>query len=180
MKSLLPAILFLLILFTFNTKAQKPSLPIDEKTRKPVYTEVVQVAGVSQAELYKRLLNWFKTYFPNPASVIKEQDSTAGKISGQHGLYIFKDIEGQQFKSGQVRYTIEIMVKDGRFKYSIYDIFKLQSPKIYIEEWLDESAADKDANFGYLNQVDKHIKEVIARLKEAMQKPVDEKKGEDW
>jgi len=157
------------------------ALPLDAKTGKTVYTEVVQVSGASQKELYARALNWFKTYFPNPASVLKEQDTINGKITGQHGMYIFKTLEnGDRFKSGQVKYTIEVQVKEGRYKFQVDDIFKLATPKVYIEEWLDEKAPDKEAQFGYVKQVDAQIKEVIGKLKEAMAKPAGKETGEDW
>lgn len=180
MKSLLILIFSLLTVFRYESAAQV-SLPIDEKTGKPVYTEVIQIPETDHAELYGRALNWFKTYFPNPTSVIKEQDALNGKISGQHGIYIFKTLkDGQEFKSGQVRYTIEIQVKEGRYKYQVDDIFKLATPKVYIEEWRDESSPDKEAQFGYLKQVDTQIKEMIGKLKEAMGKPVEKAAGEDW
>lgn len=160
--------------------AQKPALPLDEATKKVVYTEVVQVAGVSQADLYNRALNWFKSYFPNPTSVIKTQDPATGTVSGQHGIYIFKTLEnGEQFKAGQVKYSIAVQVKDGRYKYTIDDIFKFESPKVYLEEFLDESNPDKTARFGYATQVDKNLQELIVKLKAAMQKG-EEPKKEDW
>ncbi len=180
MKSLLTTIVSLFLL-NHTGKAQA-SLPIDEKTGKTVYTEVVQVEGAGQAELYARALNWANTYFPNPAGVIKEKDALNGKISGQHGLYIFKTLKDQEqpFKAGQVKYTFDIQVKDGRYKYQVDDIFKIASPKVYIEEWLDEKSPDKEAQFEYVKQVDTGIKELIAKLKEAMAKPGEKAKGEDW
>lgn len=171
--------LVLLFLIDYNGFAQV-NLPIDEKTGKTVYTEVVQVEGADQVELYGRALNWFKTYFPNPASVIKEQDALSGKIAGQHGMYIFKKLDdGTDFKAGQVKYTVEVQVKDGRYKYQVDDIFKLASPKVYIEEWLKDSP-DKEAQTGYLKQVDTQVTGMIAKLKEAMAKPVEKAEGEDW
>jgi len=180
MKSLLITIVSLFLLI--YTGMAQASLPIDENTGKTVYTEVVPVEGADQAELYARALNWANTYFPNPGSIIKEKDSENAKISGQHGLYIFKTLKDQEqpFKAGQVKYTFSIQAKDGRYKYQVDDIFKLVSPKVYIEEWLDEKSPDKEANFGYLKQVDTHIKELIANLKEAMGKPIEKAKGEDW
>ncbi len=171
-----------LLIFTLTPlwlKAQKPALPIDEKTGKTVYTGVVQVDGVSQADLYQRALGWFKAYFPNPTSVIKEQDVLAGKISGQHGIYIYKDLNGEQHKVGQVKYTIEVLVKDGRYKFTIDDIFRLQTPKEYAEEWLDESHQDKENRFGYARQVHKHMGELIENLKKTMSAAAVEEK-EDW
>ncbi len=181
MKSL-QILLFLTYSFSWlNANAQKASLPVDEKSGKTVYTGIVQVGATGSKELYARALNWFKTYFPNPSSVLKEQDTINGKISGQHGLYIFKTLDkGEQFKVGQVKYSIEIQVKDGRYQYQIDDIFKLASPKVYIEEWLDVSSPDKEAQSGYVNQVDTHIKEVISKLKEAINQPIKKDAEEDW
>ena len=160
--------------------AQKPAIPLDETTKKAVYTEVVKVEGVSQADLYNRALAWFKSYFPNPTSVIKAQDPATGVLSGQHGIYYYKTLEdGKQFKAGQVRYSVEVLVKDGRYKYTIDDIFKLESPKVYLEEWLDESDPDKVNRFHYATQVDKNMQELIAKLKLAMQTGKEAEK-EDW
>lgn len=157
------------------------ALPLDEKTGKTVYTEVIAVNGVSQKELYRRALNWFKTYFPSPSSVLKEQDTVSCSITGQHGIYIFKTLQkGEQFKSGQVRYTLKVQAKEGRYKYQIDDIFKVATPKVYIEEWLDEKAPDREVRAGYIRQVDTHIRDVIAKLKEAMAKPVKPDAGNDW
>lgn len=160
--------------------AQKPAIPLDEATKKAVYTEVVKVEGISQADLYNRALAWFKSYFPNPASVIKTQDPATGVVSGQHGIYFYKTLEdGKPFKVGQVRYTVEVQVKDGRYKYTVNDIFKLESPKVYLEEWLDESHPDKTNRFDYAAQIDKNLQELIVKLKAAMQQGKEAEK-EDW
>lgn len=160
--------------------AQKPAVPLDETTKKAIYTEVVKVEGASQADLYSRALAWFKTYFPNPTSVIKTQDPATGVVSGQHGIYLFKTLDGgEKHKAGQVRYTVEVQVKDGRYKFTIEDIFKLESPKVYLEEWLDESHPDKTNRFDYATQVDTTMKELITKLKAAMQAGK-EAETEDW
>ncbi|MDZ4845981.1 MAG: DUF4468 domain-containing protein [Chitinophagales bacterium] len=160
--------------------AQKPAIPLDETTKKAVYTEVVQAEGITQADLYNRALAWFKSYFPNPASVIKVQDPTTGVVSGQHGIYFYKTLEdGKEFKVGQVRYTVEVLVKEGRYKFTIDDIFKLESPKVYLEEWLDESDPDKVNRFNYASQMDKNMQELIAKLKIAM-KTGKQAEKEDW
>ena len=180
MKTLLVVFISLQIVLCYSSRGQA-NLPIDEKTGKAVYTEVVQVPETDHAELYARALNWFQTFFPNPASVIKEKDALNGKITGQHGMYIFKTLKDKtQFKAGQVKFMVEIQVKEGRYKYQVDDIFKFDSPKVYIEEWLDESAPDKEAQFGYLKQVDTQINDMIGSLKEAMGKPVEQETGEDW
>lgn len=160
--------------------AQKPAIPLNETTKKAEYTEVVQAEGVTQSQLYDRALGFFKSYFPNPASVLKVQDPATGEVSGQHGIYIYKNMpDGTKHKVGQVRYAVQVLVKEGRYKYTINDIFKLESPKVYLEEWLDESDKDVVNRFEYARQVDSSLQELIVKLKAAM-KTAPEVKKEDW
>ena len=167
-------------LFGYGTLAQKPALPIDEKTNKPLYTEVVTVDGIAANDLYLRAVNWFKTYFTNPGSVIKENDPAANMINGQHAIYIYNEIDGKRNKEGQVKYRIDIVCKEGRYKYDVHDIFRLASPKVYIEQYLDETAVNKEVQFGYVRQVDTEISEMIVALKKAMQEPVETQSEEEW
>jgi len=173
--------LFMLMVLDSNFGfSQKPTLPIDEKTNRPVYTEVVTAEGVSANDLHLRAVNWFKTYFKNPGSVIKENDPATNKINGQHRIYIYNEIDGLKNKAGQVRFRINVICKEGRYKYQVDDIFKLASPKIYIEEYLDESAVNKEAQFGYVRQVDTEINDMMSNLKESMGKPLGAEDEDDW
>ena len=124
MKTIFSSLFIALIIGNSPGYAQKPSLPIDEKTNKPVYTEVINVESVAATDLYARAVNWFKTYFKNPSSVIKENDPATHRINGQYRVYIFNEVDGLKNKSGQVRFRIEIVSKEGRYKYKVHDIFK--------------------------------------------------------
>ena len=174
--------LTLIVFSVVAVSAYAQNIPLDEKTGKAVYTEVVQVDGAGQQELYDRALHWFSTYFQNPASVIKVKEPENGKISGQHGIYIFKSLEEQtmQHKVGQVRYSVEIQARDGRYKYTINDIFKLASPKVYLEDWLKENNPDKASGPIYAKQVDNSIQDLLKNMKATMAQPVPKDEKEDW
>src|SRR5256885_832704 len=82
---------------------QPSQLPTDPETKLITYTEVVNVAGVSKDELYKRAMAWFKKYYKNPADVIREKDSVNSVISGVHRFKITKTGEkGMKSDGGMV------------------------------------------------------------------------------
>ncbi len=173
------ALPLLALMFAFLTNAQAP-VPIDEATGHVVYTEVVNVPGVSQAELFKRLEHWFNTFYKNPTSIIQTKDAATGKIDGKHTIYVYNEVNGKKNQHGQVKYTITVEAKDGKFRYRIDDIFFFQTPKLYVEKWLDEKAPNKTAQFGYLQQVHDYMTDLVNQLKTTMNKPAPVKAGDDW
>jgi len=174
MKSFL---LTLFVCFFLSTYAQ---VPIDPETKKAKYEEVVTVGGADQKELYKRLDNWFATYFKNAASVVESKDEATGIIKGKHrvDLYTKHPGGGVEVKKGLEYYTITVGVKDGKYRYTINDIFLHANPKVYIESWLVEKP---DANQVYwVSQTHTAITKVIEDLKKAMAQPVPTAKEDNW
>lgn len=172
--------LFAVALFVVVFAFAQPPVPIEEGTGRVVYTEVVNVAGVNQAELFKRLDHWFNTYYKNPASIIQTKDAATGKIDGKHQFYVYNEVNGKKNQYGQVKYTITVDVKEGKFRYRIDDIFFFKQPKLYVEEWLDDKAVNKTVQFGYLQQVHDFITDLINQLKASMAKPAPASGGDDW
>lgn len=154
-------------------------VPINESTGHVEYTEVVSVDGVTADKLYKRVEHWFNSYYKNPASVIESNDPAKG-ISGKHFIMVYNTVNGKQNLYGKVRYFIDVFVRDGRYKFTINEVYLYQTPKIYVEEWLDESAANKDVNLGYLSQVDEFIQTTIADLKKTLGSPIPSEAADDW
>jgi hypothetical protein len=155
-------------------------VPIDAETGKAKYEEVVTVSGADSKELYKRLDHWFMTYFKNPASVVESKDEAGGIIKGKHrvDLYTKHPGGGVEVKKGLEYYTITVGVKDGKYRYTINDIFLHTNPKVYIESWLGEKA---DANHKYwVSQTHTAITKLIEDLKNAMSKPVPTAKEDNW
>jgi hypothetical protein len=100
-------------------------LPFDPTTGKLVYTEVVQVPGASQAELYARAKLWFANTFKSAKDVVQAEDKEAGIIQGTG----FQDITvvsmGLPVRE-KLWYTIKIAIKEGRYKYDITN-FRVQN-----------------------------------------------------
>ncbi|MFH2144110.1 MAG: DUF4468 domain-containing protein [Bacteroidota bacterium] len=182
-------ILILSVAFIFNISAQKkdeivyqkPDLPIDETSKLITYTKVVQTSGTSE-ELFRKGLNWFNTYYKNPADVIREKDQVAGKIVGKGRLKILNppDKNAVQTMKGIVLYTLTTEFKEGRFKYTVTDI-NLKSASYYAcEQWLEaESPTYSQVYNFFLQQVNDQIIEAITNLENEMTK-APENKPQDW
>ncbi len=173
----LNAVLFVLItLVSLKVSAQ---VPIDQSTGKARYEEVVTVSGTSQAELFKRLDHWFNTFYKNPTSVIESKDEASGKIKGKARVDLFTAVPNQpKAKKGLEYYSIEVAVKDGRYKYTVNDIFFYNTPKIHIETWMTDKATANEKD--WVNQTHTAITEVLNNLKKTMSEPLGTPKEENW
>lgn len=170
----------LVSMFSSISMSLNAQIPIDPETGKAKYEEVVKVEDADKKELYKRLEHWFNTYFKNPASVIESKDEANGIIKGKHriDLYTKHTAGGVEAKKGIEYYTITVAVKDGRYRYTIDDIFFHAVPKIYIESWLGPK---QDANQKYwVEQTHNSIIRLIEDLKKTMSNPVPGPKEDNW
>jgi hypothetical protein len=88
--------------------------------------------------------------------------------------------QGVKTMAGIVIYTLEIYLKEGRYKYKLTQIQWKKASKYPIERWLDKSAPTylKKYEF-YLKQVDAEAKRVITSLKEGI-KQKKKKEEENW
>ena len=157
-----------------------PLLPIDDDTKLVTYEEVVDISGANRDQLYTRADAWFKSFFKNPANVMREADKEGGKIKGKHGFNIYKFIEEAKHRKGIVKYSITVSVKDGKYKYEITNIFLLQSPKLPVERWFDEDDPEKANNYSYLSQIHEFMNELTGDLKNNMAKAAGGTEEDDW
>jgi len=186
----------LAVLFTFiysagfsqeKTVTPAPQLPVDPESKLITYTELVEVPGVNQKDLYKRAHKWFKSYYKNPADVMREVDSTGYKIVGVHRFKITKDVPAAKKndppiknEAGMVNYSITVAAKDGKYRYEISKINWKQTSNYPAEKWLDKKAQYYEPAFeSYLAQTDLFLRSVIEDLKKSMAKSGDQKKS-DW
>jgi hypothetical protein len=179
-------LLFVLTAATVSSFAQAPAtapspqLPTDADTKLITYTEVVNMPGLTKAELYKRALTWFNKYYKNPADVIKEKDSVNTKISGVHRFKITKMVKETKNDAGLVSYTINVMCKDGKYKYEVTKINWKQQSYYGIEKWMDKKSPSYDASYdSFLQQTDEFMKSLVADLKKGMADS-GAKKAQDW
>ncbi|GDX52667.1 hypothetical protein LBMAG27_17140 [Bacteroidota bacterium] len=84
------------------------------------YSEVVKVDSVNKDELYLRARNWFKTNFNSSSAVLQIQDQPNGMLSGNTNFkYKQSFTSGWATTEGLVSFEINVIVKDGKFKYEI-------------------------------------------------------------
>ena len=101
---------------------QSDILPIDEKTGQITYSDVVQADDIGKDVLYARAKEWFALSFKSAQNVIQLDDNENGKLIGKASFGV--DITTlAKVNAGYVLFTVEIQVKDGRYKYIFSDFW---------------------------------------------------------
>jgi hypothetical protein len=101
-------------------------------------------------------------------------------MDGKHTIYVYNEVNGKKNQFGQVKYTITIEAKEGKYRFKIDEIYFYKVPKLYVEEWLDDKAVNKDTQYGYLQQVHDYMTDLTTKLKETLAKPAPASGGDDW
>jgi hypothetical protein len=181
------ALLLLASSAVFAQKAQPvtykaPAMPVNEDSKLISYEGVVEEAG-SKDDLFKRAQNFFAVYYKNPTEVIKKTDQASGEIEGVHRFKIYNPEDpktGIKSEAGLVSYTINLKLKEGKYRYEISKINWKQASYFPIEKWQDKSSPSYNAKYDYyLIQVNDQMKEISNKLQEVMKKG-DGKKSSDW
>ncbi|MBL0105014.1 MAG: DUF4468 domain-containing protein [Bacteroidetes bacterium] len=187
MKKILAALC--LISISMLAAAQKPSvatpvtLPTDSITKLITYEGVIEVKGVSADELYRRINDWFHSYYKNPTEVIRTNDSTAHKMIGKPRFRMSNppDKEGTRTDAGITQYTITVAAKDGRYKYELTEFNWKQLSYFACEKWMDtKSPSYTNAYSDFLTQLDKYAIETIASLRDALTHAKSVKDKDSW
>jgi hypothetical protein len=105
------------VAYAQKAKAEEegPTLPVSPDTHQVDYTGVVDVPGVTQAQLYSRAYEWIAKYYNSAQAVIQMQDKESGKLIAQGRTKAY--FKGHE--AGSITHTLSIYVKDGRYKYDI-------------------------------------------------------------
>ncbi len=167
-------------------------LPMDNTTGRITFTEVVKVdSTTSKEQLYSRAREWFAKSYNSSKDVIQMDDKTSGKIVGKAIFKTYLESIIGPYTSGNIGYTISVIVKDGRYKYEITD-FDHQGLSEYssfthstftriepgpIERFLGDTEKAKDQ---WVKQINDNIKPLIESLKMAMIIPSLIKSKDDW
>lgn len=154
-------------------------LPLNSKTGRITYQEVVEVEG-NKRDLFNRCINWVNTYYANPVSVTKIRDFETGKIEGRHQFRIHYMEDGYQKDGGMVLYTVRIEMKDGRYRYTITDFDLRRATRFPVENWMNKSDPAYNGQWDdYLRQIDDFARQMAANLTQKME-PVIEEVEEEW
>jgi hypothetical protein len=178
-----------LVLSFIASKAQKEPLatpyavPIDTITKLITYEGVVEIKGVAAGDIYKRINDWFHTYYKNPTDVIRENDSVKFVMVGKPRFRLTSppDKDGNKTEGSAVQYTITVAARDGRFKYELTEFNWKQLSYYASERWLDTKATSYIPIYNdYLQQLDKNAIETVQSLKNAVTKEKPVKNKDNW
>ncbi|RFP65932.1 DUF4468 domain-containing protein [Hymenobacter lapidiphilus] len=119
MRLTLLTIVFLLCCFV--TRAQEIVFPVDPDTGKVTYSDVVQVPGATQAELYARAQLWAAKTFPSTDATVQLSDAATGRVvaRGWDRINIVVMGFGNPFK---LWFLVQLDCKDGRYRSIVTDL----------------------------------------------------------
>lgn len=128
MKKLIP----LIVLFSTSLFAQT-TLPTKFEVTKEGFTDftVINVEGKSKEEIYTKTLEWINKTYNTPKEVIKaEIVNDYIRFEGiKKSLFYYSDFLTPFFQD--VRYMIEVSVKDNKFKFDIISLEVYSTPSQY-------------------------------------------------
>ncbi len=173
--------LYLIILLTISSTliGYSQEVPINADSKLITYSKVINTEGTANA-IFSKVHRWFFSYYKNPHNVVKE--SANNKISARPRFKILNppDKKGIQTMGGIVLYSFTVMVKDGRYKYTITNIEWKQTSKFPIERWMDKNSSSYKEKYNfYLTQVNDEIIKIIAKLESSISK-APKKAEEEW
>lgn len=122
-------ILFLLF-FDALSNAQFDTLILNPETKEYSFSEVIEVEGFTQDQLYTNANIWFVDAFRSANHVIQMNDKASGILMGKgYGKFITED--GINSLHKDLYFTIKVQVKDGRYKYEVRNMY-FHSPAFYM------------------------------------------------
>lgn len=140
-------LLTLLLLMPFVLKAQifTPSDHFPIKDGKVVYEVIIDSLILDKDALFAASKKWIADNYQSAESVIQTEDKTTGQIIGKGRSYVPYD-SSDKFKVGfNLKYSIQIDVKDNKCRFRIYDIEPVNSYDISFTN--DLSLSEKRYNY---------------------------------
>jgi hypothetical protein len=94
-----------------------------------IYTDVVKVDSNNADQLYQRAKLWVAETYNSAQDVVQLDDATSHTLLIK-GVMIYKsNVEyANSAASGKIDYTLKILTKDGRYKYSLENFIHTGSP----------------------------------------------------
>ncbi len=146
--------------------------PIDPQTKLITYQAVVPVEGAPAAELYSRAKLWIANSYRSAKTVIDLDDKESGRLIVK-GTFTIPVPAGLITKATTYRHQLTIEVKDGRFRYTLTNLVKLQpdAPALYREWPLEGSVKEPFVGKKTWERIDAECRATIASLSKAMSAP---------
>lgn len=166
MKNPLQIIVILLISIQCSY-AQLEKFPIDNTTLKVTYEGVFSVDEVSKDELYDRAMGWATKRFVSTKAVVDYSDKGGGRIVLKPIIKAYCTYAGRTFEMGHWNLTFTILVKDGKYKYTVTDFEEIGIPEYKSLGAIETSANNVGSLFFPPNK--KMYLEALDRLSTSME-----------
>lgn len=180
MKRILTLLAIAILFASGTTFAQK--LPLDS-TKKVIYTEVVQMPGMSKDKLFERAMKAINAMYKLADKKIDKKDPEGGLLMMNCSTQVvLKDPSSHlDVQSGYIKYKFNMYFKEGKYKYEFktFHVDKGGFPDP-VEKLLPENSPEPRLRAPErIKILDDDIKRLIVILKDNMSKDqVDVKK--DW
>lgn len=121
MKRKLLTSLVLLASILVSTSQAQGTYELPTKDGKLFFTNVVTVDSTfKKNDLYSKARQWFVNYYKSADDVLQMDDKEEGKLIGK-GLHKYNFFNGLDASEVNLFFTVNITVKDGKYKYEIYN-----------------------------------------------------------
>ena len=162
--------------------AVMPQLPINDETKLITYEKVVEVPETKKDDLFERAVQWVNAFYKNPGDVLREKNPNEGKlfIKARFKISNPPDKTGFATDAGVIQYSLTLLFKDNKYKYTLTGINWKQLSYYAVERWMDKNSQTYDPKYPYyLTEVDENARKILADLEQNMAVKKKEKK-EDW
>ena len=127
-----PLFITLLVIVSFYGYAQDTvGLKLPIKEGRLVYEGIINTPSKSKMDLYNNAKQWFVDYFKSSKDVIQNEDKEQGRITGKGIIFIYLKSFGITHSYND-KITIQIDVKDDKYRYRIYDMVATV-PSVYTD-----------------------------------------------
>ncbi len=130
-------ILIILSLFSFAAYAQTDSLVIPYVNKEIIYQDTVSAKGLTKKQLYANAKQWAVDNYRNYFTTIQSEDIEFEHLSVK-GVAKIKTSTIGMGRTFRDRFTIQIDIKDNKYRYKIYDFFVREAVSLYGEKSLND------------------------------------------
>ena len=144
-------ILTIIVLLPLVSLAQKDTIGMNIPVNKGsiIYTGVVNINGKSKTDLYKNAKQWFVDNFKRSNNVIQNQDKEEGLIIGKGTFPFYASFGYGLSTTWYDRFTIKLECRDGKYRYSVYNMIIYPSDRpgqeVALEDFLGKILGTRKA-----------------------------------
>lgn len=157
------SLVFLSIASNAQSLFEYITIPRNPTTNIPEWNGVVNVDSMlTQKELYEKAFQWVIATWANPKEVIQYQDPVSGYICVTGTVAVSTSTSMvKHIDMGYYHYTMNIWVKDGRYKYQIKDIYRKEIKYGYTGQYEDDISIAKSGK--------RSVQEVVSQMYDTAQ-----------